>query len=654
MYELGPHVRQEQQNHDLLSETKVLCGVGSQSTKSRTKGISTFVGVLRCRAERLADKQVFCLLVDGETEGDRLSYAELDLRARAIGAALQSCAKMGQRAILLYPSGLEFVSAFYGCMYAGVTAVPVYPPNFSRPQRTLPRFLSILSDAQPSLVLTTSLIKSLAEKLYAEQPELRAMCWLATDLISIEQSQDWVEPTIAEETLAFLQYTSGSTSQPKGVMVTHKNLICNAEIIKRAFNDSEESSCVSWLPPYHDMGLVGHILQPVYVGGSSFLMSPVDFLQRPFRWLQAISRHQVTTSGGPNFAYELCLRRITDEQRSTLDLTSWRLAFSGAEPVRAETLDRFAKVFASCGFRREALYPCYGLAEATLMVSGAVAGQPALVEYADPKALEKGQVVFTDENTNTARALVSCGRSPLEQQIVIVDVDSLTECEPQRVGEIWVKGGSVAQGYWQKAEESERTFQARPLNTDKGPFLRTGDLGFMKDGELFVTGRLKDLIVIDGRNHYPQDIELTVDSSHTALSYGCSAAFSVDIDGKERLVVLAEVRRFNRQDQATGSDGTPRQSDLSGREVPSESVYQVREIGLRQSLDMKEVSGAIIQAVAENHDLHTHAVLLLKAGSIPKTSSGKIQRHACRAGFLANTLDVVFPFKNSGLLGNSE
>jgi len=647
MYKLRPSVRQEQQNYDLNPEAEDLCGMGSQSKQTRIRGISTFVDVLRCRAERFADKQAFRFLVDGATEGDGLSYAELDLRARAIGAALQACTTIGQRAILLYPPGLEFISAFYGCMYAGVIAVPAYPPNFARPQRTLPRFLSILSDAQPSMVLTTSSLKSLAEKVCAEQPELKAMSWLATDLISNELSQEWLEPNLPEETLAFLQYTSGSTSQPKGVMVSHKNLICNAEVIKRGFNDTEESSCVSWLPPYHDMGLIGHILQPVYVGGSALLMSPLDFLQRPFRWLQAISRYKVTTSGGPNFAYELCLRRITDEQRSTLDLSSWRLAFSGAEPVRAETLDRFAKAFAPCGFRRNALYPCYGLAEATLMVSGGIAGRPARVEYADSKALEKGQVLSTDESAVGARALVSCGRSMLLQQIVIVDVDSLTECEPQRVGEIWVKGGSVAQGYWQKAEESERAFEASFDKTDKGSFMRTGDLGFMVDGELFVTGRLKDLIVIDGHNHYPHDIELTVDSSHTALSYGCSAAFSVDIDGKERLVVLAEIRRFKQPDQTTGSDGPAGQSDVCGRERQTVAVYQTRENRLQQSLDMKEVAGAITQAVNENHDLQTHVVLLVKAGSIPKTSSGKIQRHACRAGFLANTLDVIFPIENS-------
>jgi acyl-CoA synthetase (AMP-forming)/AMP-acid ligase II len=340
------------------------------------------------------------------------------------------------------------------------------------------------------------------------------------------------------------------------------------------------------------------------------------FLQRPIRWLQAISRYRATCSGAPNFAYDLCIRKITSEQRTSLDLSSWDTAFTCAEPVRYETLERFAATFAPCGFRREAFYPCYGLAEATLVASGGLKAAPPVVFTVQSAALERNCVIAGTGGKDDTRTLVSCGQCLGDQEIIIVNPETLTRCSPDEVGEIWIAGPSVAQGYWNRPEETKRTFQAYLAGTGQGPFLRTGDLGFLKDGELFITGRLKDLIIIDGYNYYPQDVEQTVEQSHPSLRPGCCAAFSVDIDGKECLVIVAEVERRS----------------LPRRDQPPDAAT---------SRFTAEVVQAIRRAVAESHDLRVYTVVLLKPGTIPKTSSGKIQRHACRANFLADNLDAI-------------
>jgi acyl-CoA synthetase (AMP-forming)/AMP-acid ligase II len=367
---------------------------------------------------------------------------------------------------------------------------------------------------------------------------------------------------------------------------------------------------VSWLPLYHDLGLIGGILQSIYAGFPIIFMSPVAFLQRPLRWLQAISRTRATVSGGPPFAYDLCVRKITPEQRATLDLSSWSQAVIGAEPVRYESLERFAAAFAPCGFRREAFHPCYGLAEATLLAAGGLKAAPPVVFTVQSAALEHDRVVAAPRAEKGAQTLVGYGQDLEGQEIVIAHPETQTRCSPDEVGEIWIAGPSVAQGYWNQPEDTERIFGAYLADTREGPFLRTGDLGFLKDGELFVTGRLKDLIIVDGRNNYPQDVELTVEQSHPSLRPGCCAAFSVDIAGYEQLVILVEVERH----------------------------YQP----MRQHLpDTSEIVQAIRRAVAESHELRVYAVSLLKPGSIPKTSSGKIQRHACRVQFLTGNLHVI-------------
>ncbi len=573
------------------------------AVSSRALPFSTLVELLRHRALEQPERRRYTFLSDGEAEEVHLTDAELDRKARAIGALLQRLGISGGRALLLFPPGLDYIAAFFGCLYADVVAVPAYPPDPTRLARTLPRLEAIVADAQPSVALTTTSVLSMKDLAFADAQGLKALRWLATDEVENGAEDKWQPPAVAAESLAFLQYTSGSTSVPKGVMLTHGNLLSNLSVLHESIGGTTANVGVSWLPPYHDMGLIGCILATPYIDATLIMMSPIAFLQRPLRWLQAISRYRGTVTAAPNFAYDLCLRKITAEERATLDLTTLRVAGCAAEPVRRETLDRFAEVFEPCGFRPEAFSPAYGLSEATLMVSNGPEGSPLRFKSARRNALERGHVVEAGAEDMGVRTLVGCGQ--VLQAVAIVDPETLTRCVPGQVGEIWVlENPSVAHGYWARPEETKETFGAHLADTGEGPFMRTGDLGFLDDGELFVTGRLKDLMILAGDNHYPEDIEPTVEQSHRALRPGCGAAFSVDLGGEEQLVVT-------------------------------------QEVDTRQSLDTDEAIRAIRQAVPRVHELPVHAVVLIEHGSIPKTSSGKIQRHACKADFLARTLDVV-------------
>lgn len=567
---------------------------------------ASIVELLRWRAERQADQVLYTYLVDGKREEVSLTFGELDLRARAIAAWLQRAGVAGERVLLLFPPGLEYIAAFFGCLYNKAVAVPAYPP---RPNRSLDRLQAILYNARPAIALTTNTIMSQIESRTDQTPELRALPWGIVDTISDDLAAAWEEPMVKGDTLAFLQYTSGSTAEPKGVMVNHQNLLHNERMIQHAFQQTEKSIIVGWLPLFHDMGLIGNILQPLYIGGRCILLSPLSFLQRPLNWLEAISRFRATTSGGPNFAYALCVRKIKTEQREALDLSSWSVAFNGAEPIRAETLDQFTSAFEPFGFRREAFYPCYGLAEATLLVSGGLKMRGPTVRAFQKTALEQDQVVPARTKHQDSRILVSCGQAWLGQSLKVVNPDSLIECPKNGIGEIWVSGQSVAQGYWSQPLESKETFNAYLSDTGGGPYLRTGDLGFVENEELYVTGRLKDLIIIRGRNYYPHDIEGTVERSHPKLISGEGAAFSVDMDGEERLVVVQGIKR--------GS----------------------------QEHDLKEIKEVICQAVAEEHELQVYAIALIKAGTILKTSSGKLQRRAIKAAFEKGRLIVVLQWK---------
>lgn len=565
------------------------------------------IDLLRHRSDSHPDRMSFLFLEDGENESSSLTFGQLEQRARAVAAQLQELGAMDSRALLLYPPGLDFIVAFLGCMYARVVAVPAYPP---RNNQNLTRLRTVIEDAGATLVLTTS---SLVANLGAQSeriPRLGSLPWLATDSVSPEQCDAWMEPVVGSDTLAFLQYTSGSTGSPKGVMVSHGNVLHNERMIQLTFGHSERTVFAGWLPLFHDMGLIGNVLQPLYLGIKSVLMPPAAFIQKPARWMQMISRYRATTSGGPNFAYELCAHRVSAEQRVGLDLSSWEVAFNGAEPVRAGTLQRFMDIFKENGLRFSTLCPVYGMAETTLLVSGGVPAAGPTFYTVQSNALEEGKVIAVQDGPAAASAtgmqvLVSSGRTLLEK-VRIVNPETQTVCPEDRVGEIWVSSASVAQGYWQKPELTATAFQARLKDTCEGPFLRTGDLGFRRGEDFVITGRIKDIIIIRGRNHYPQDIEETVEQSHPALKADGGAAFSVEVDNEERLVIVQEVER-----------------------------------SYRRNLDVEAVVGSIRQTVSENHELQVHAVVLIKTSSIPKTSSGKIQRYACRNGFLQRSLNVV-------------
>lgn len=570
---------------------------------------STFVDVLNVRAAVQPDRVAYTFLKGGEVEEETLTYSQLHRRVSSVASLLQSRLTVGEKVLLAYQPGLDFVLAFLACLYAGVVPVPAYPP---RKNQKTSRLRSIVLDACVNLALTSSSLSQSLERFCSEDPALSALDWISTDEAADELADVWQPVDLSPDDVAFLQYTSGSTGNPKGVVVSHANLLHNSQVIYESFGHSGSSQGVIWLPPYHDMGLIGGILQPLYGGFPVALMSPLDFLQKPLRWLQAVAKYRATTSGGPNFAYDLAIKKADPEKLAGLDLSSWEVAFTGAEPIRAETLDQFVETFAPYGFRREAFFPCYGMAESTLIITGGRKLTGFSTRHVNAQLLEQNQVRIAAPGNPDARTLVSCGQSVQDQEVVIVHPEQKVLCSPEQVGEIWVKGPSIAQGYWNQLEQTEEIFKAKLADTEAGPYLRTGDLGFIQDGNLFVTGRIKDLIIIRGQNHYPQDIEFTVEKNHDAFRPNCGAAFSVEIKGSERLVIVYEVQR----------------SFI--REIDSETVFK----GMRQ-------------AVAAEHGLDLYAAVLVKTGSIPKTSSGKIRRRACRDAFLSGDLNIVQEWSQS-------
>jgi len=570
----------------------------------RLSAEASLVQILQWRAVHQPQQLAYRFLPDEVeiTSDAGVGWSNGELQRRVSTIATQLAEFTHQPVMLVFPAGLDFVAAFLGCLQAGAIAVPVPLPGR---HQGLERWCHIVVDAQPRAILTTgqqlprvrSLVELLADSL------AHPIACIAPQCVEEVLDQALPQPAIALDDIALLQYTSGSTSQPRGVMISHRNLLHNLALIHKRFGHSQDSHGIIWLPPHHDMGLIGGILQPLYGGFPVTLMSPDSFLRQPLRWLQVISEFGGTTSGGPNFAYEYCLQRITPEQCRGLNLSCWELAFTGAEPVRASTLEQFANTFAEYGFRRAAFYPCYGLAEATLFVAGGSKLTQPTTCSVDRSALAQGRV--TASQAEDALSLVSCGQVAADQSIWIVDPQTHQPCNPEQVGEIWLAGPSVAQGYWQQTETTQETFEAE-LSDGKRPFLRTGDLGFLRNGELFVTGRLKDVIIIRGQNYYPQDIEQTVAQSHTVAQAQAGAAFGLEVDGEERLMVVQEVKRT----------------------------------ALR-SLNANAVIESIRAAISRHYGLQVNGVMLLKPGTLPKTTSGKVQRHLCKARYQDGSLDAV-------------
>ena len=561
---------------------------------------TNFVERLQYWALAKPETDAFRFLEGGEIDQVvKLSYSELDERARAIAAQLVSAGYTGQRALMMYPPGLDFVAAFFGCHYAGVIPVPAYPP---RRNRNMTRINAINSDSQAVVTLTVNSVK---EKQQGQegQPEYN---WLCTEDIPLEIASDWVPTRLTDRDLGLIQYTSGSTGSPKGVMLTHQNLIANARMITHAFSlNFEVAEAVSWLPLYHDMGLIGGILTAAYNGICNTIMSPIAFLTKPIRWLRAISEFRAVCSGGPNFAYALCNDKVTLEQCEGLDLSSWEVAYNGAEPVRADVMDEFTRKFAPFGFRPEAHYPCYGMAETTLLVTGGDAKSKPIIRTFDQSALVEHRVSHVDPDHENAKQLVGCGQVVPPEEVLIVNPETRRRLPDDQIGEIWVDSPSAGTGYWDKEEISEEIFRARLFPDNGKTYLRTGDLGFMDRGELFVSGRLKDMIIIRGVNRYPQDIEATAEQCDHRTRNGGTAAFAFERWDREHLVVVCEVKRS------------------------------------RDHKSWDDLIEKIRSQVTSEHDLPPDAIVLVRAHSVPKTSSGKVQRHACREDFKNDRLLTV-------------
>jgi acyl-CoA synthetase (AMP-forming)/AMP-acid ligase II/acyl carrier protein len=579
------------------------------------QGTMTLADLLSQRAGKYPDRVAFVYEEqDGQTR--QWTYRDLDLRARAIAASLLERTTVGDRAMLVYPAGLDFIAAYFGCVYAGVLPVPA---TYPKPRRPLPRLDAIVADCSPRLVLTHSSVLG-GMCLEKQSPALAALGWEATDKIGSPPG-DFQTRKRQPHDLAFLQYTSGSTSEPRGVMVSHENLLSNLEAIRAGFEIPIEDQCgdptkgVFWLPAYHDMGLIGSILSPIYVAGTSYLFAPTTFLRRPQRWLELISQTGAAFNGAPNFGYELVVQKTTAAERAALNLENWKLAFCGAEPIHPETLEQFASAFAPAKFNPSSFYPCYGLAEVTLLATGGQGAAEPQVLHVDRQQLAAHQAASVSRDHPQAMPLVSCGSARNGLNVEIVDPKSRHVCETGRVGEIWVRGTSVARGYWNQDELNQEIFQAQLANGQASSngsgerFLRTGDLGFQLDGQLYVTGRLKDVIIIRGRNYYPHDIERTAKLSHEAVDLG--VAFSLEVDDREQLVVVHQTNREHRR------------------------------------ADFDEVLRTIRTAIVNEHEIDPHAILLIRPVSLPITSSGKVQRQRCREQYLAGELSVSAEWTNS-------
>ncbi len=562
----------------------------------------SMVELLRHRAAHQADERAYVLINDAGTELAELSFRQLDDLSHSLARKLSRIARRGDRALLIFSPGLDFLVAYFACLTAGIVAVPVVPPRRGRLRHAT---LSIAMDCQPTLGLTSDALSSSMAQEFAGEPAWDAIHWTGIGAAAeLREDQTERRGAILDD-IAFLQYTSGSTSAPKGVMVSHSNLLANLEMIRGALGTTAASTCVSWMPFYHDMGLIYNALHTLYVGSMCVFMAPASFMQRPLSWLAAISKYRAEIGGGPNFGFDLCVSRFKPERAGELDLSSWRVAFNGAEPVRARTLQRFSETFASCGFDRRAFYPCYGMAEGTLLLSGGSRDALPVIRGCDRSELARGRVVALDSSSPDCRQVVGCGASVAGQKLLIVDPATRRECAAGRVGEIWVAGPHVAKGYWCNPTATAETFQGVVADTGEGPFLRTGDAGFVLDGELFISGRIKDVIIIRGQNHYPQDIEATVGACHPAFRENFGVAFAIGDFGEERLVVVQEVERTWR-------------AALN----PADLVERVRA------------------AVVAEHELMVSEFVLIRTGTLPKTSSGKVQRRGTRQLYLEGELDL--------------
>ena len=569
----------------------------------RQPAFNSLVDLITRRAVEQHDERGYVFLSDKGDEEAALTFGELHRRALAVAAQLRESGSPGERALLLFGPGLDFIIAYFGCVLAGVIAVPMMLP---RRNSSLGSSASIVANAGPRFLMTNERVQStrpdVIERFSAPQRH-----WIITEQVAAMNAASPRLPMLRPDDIAFLQYTSGSTSDPKGVMVTHRNLIENLEMMRHALGNTRQSIYASWIPLYHDMGLIANVLQSLYVGSLCVLLAPMTFMQRPLSWLRAIHRYRAEVAGAPNFAFDLCVQRFRADQMRDVDLSSWKVAFNGAEPVRADTIERFAATFAPYGFDRRAMNPQYGMAEATVMVSAGPRLAGPVIRTVGLDAFRHNEIAPPAGERDKHR-MVGCGRSVIGGRLAIVHPATRHLIGADRIGEIWVSGPHVSKGYWQNPDATRATFDAR-IEGDPGDecWLRTGDLGFMdQSGELFITGRAKDMIIVRGINYYPQDIESTVYNSHPALRRHFGAVFSVPDESGEKLALVQEVERTQ-----------------------------------RRGLDTEEIKACIREAVANEHEIALDSIVLISPGEIPKTTSGKIQRSLTRQMWLQNSFEPI-------------
>jgi acyl-CoA synthetase (AMP-forming)/AMP-acid ligase II/alkylation response protein AidB-like acyl-CoA dehydrogenase/acyl carrier protein len=584
---------------------------------------------LRSHARHTPDRLAYTFLRD-DGKIDEITYGELEQRSRSLAAMLARRAPAGARALLLYPAGLEFIMVYFACLFAGLVAVPATIPHKTRASR---RLKGLLDDADPALILTRSDCEpAIRASLALVDADARAC--LSTDTLAASDDLSGL-PEIDASMLAFLQYTSGSTALPKGVEITHRNIASNAESIRQGFGFTPATVMVSWLPLFHDMGLIGSVVSPMYAGFHCVLMAPAAFLKSPLLWLEAITNYRATCAGAPNFGWDYCAKKITDEQKVRLDLSRLEVAYNGSEPVRASTLRNFIAAFGRCGMRPTALFPCYGMAETTLFVSGGPFGSEPQVRTVSKSLLEGNQIRDVAPGGDDAREVVSSGAIAASTSVVIVDPETCLPVSNQRVGEVWVAGPGVARGYWNRPEETAAVFGACLASTGAGPYLRTGDLAFMRDGELFITGRLKDLIIINGRNVYPQDVEEVIERSIDFIEPNMCAAFSVEIDFQERLAIVAEANRslVRAAQQLAARDPANKAEQLRAKDD-----YLAR---------IEAMAHNICKVIGQQFDVSVSSIVFVKPGTFPRTTSGKVQRTRCRDMALQGQLEVVYVMPGS-------
>ncbi len=561
----------------------------------------SLVEIISKRATNQPESVVYKYLGDGVNETESFTFKEIDRVARSIAHALSEKLTKGDRVLLLFPQGLQYVAALYGCFYGGFIAIPAYPP---RRNRKMDRINSIIEDSGAAAGLVTEEVFKTIERNFSDDELLKEMAWFEYEKISTNPAPPEISEFPKPEEIAFIQYTSGSTGNPKGVMITHKNILYNSDFIRRSFGFDKNTVGMNWLPIFHDMGLVGGIFQAAFLGLINIGMPPVAFLKNPLNWLKAIDKYKATTGGGPNFSYDYCVQKIKPEEAESLDLSTIKNFYCGGEPVRKRTFETFPKHFSAAKVRSNQMFAVYGMAETTLIVTGKdPATEPGYVRV-DQEALSKNKVIFVDKNEKGID-LVSNGRVWMETNVIIVNPDTFNEVDKNSIGEVWISGPTVAKGYWNKPEENKRTFDAY-LSNGTGPWLRSGDLGFMFNDELYITGRLKDLIIIRGVNYYPNDIEYSVQQSHEAFKSNSGAAFSTHKDGIEKLVIVQELER-----------------------------------NFLRNTDFDELLTHIRKTIADEHELEVYSIALIRTGSIPLTSSGKIQRRQTRYEYLSGKLNII-------------